>query len=84
MAKKNSKRREWSRDDIRDLKALARQKTQHGKLLGHLRGRKAQLDRRLSALESRWIRVSSLHCCIHNSAHLRSDPPRDCLELTSS
>ena len=27
MAKKNSKRREWSRDDIRDLKALARQKT---------------------------------------------------------
>jgi hypothetical protein len=27
MAKKNSKRREWSRDDIRDLKVLARQKT---------------------------------------------------------
>ena len=27
MAKKNSKRREWTRDDIRDLKALARQKT---------------------------------------------------------
>ena len=27
MAKKNSKRREWTTDDIRSLKALARQKT---------------------------------------------------------
>ena len=27
MAKKNSKRREWTTDDIRSLKVLARQKT---------------------------------------------------------
>ena len=27
MAKTNSKRREWTRDDIRNLKAFARQKT---------------------------------------------------------
>jgi transposase len=27
LAKKNSKRREWTRDDIRDLKVFARQKT---------------------------------------------------------
>ena len=27
MAKKNSKRREWSQTDVRELKTLARQKT---------------------------------------------------------
>jgi len=27
MAKKRSKRREWTRDDVRELKALAKQKT---------------------------------------------------------
>ena len=27
MAKKNSKRREWTRTDVRELKALARDKT---------------------------------------------------------
>jgi hypothetical protein len=27
MAKKNSKRREWTREDVRNLKAFAREKT---------------------------------------------------------
>jgi hypothetical protein len=58
MAKKNSKRREWTTADVRDLKALAGRKRQRGKLLGHLRGLRAQLDRRLLALEFRWIPVS--------------------------
>jgi hypothetical protein len=85
MAKKNSKRREWSRDDIRDLKALARQKTPARKIARTLkRSGGATRQKAFSLGESRWIRVSSLHCCIHNSAHLRSDPPRDCLKLTSS
>jgi hypothetical protein len=32
MAKKNSKRREWTKTDIRELKTLARQKTRAGKI----------------------------------------------------
>jgi hypothetical protein len=37
MAKKNSKRREWTTDDIRSLKALARQKTPAQKIAGTLK-----------------------------------------------
>jgi hypothetical protein len=57
MAKKNSKRREWTKTDVRELKTLAREKTPAEKSLGHLRGPKVQLGRRLSALEFRWIPV---------------------------
>jgi NADH:ubiquinone oxidoreductase subunit len=32
MAKKNSKRREWTREHVRNLKAFARQKTPAGKI----------------------------------------------------
>jgi hypothetical protein len=32
MAKKNSKRREWTKTDIRELKILARAKTPAGKI----------------------------------------------------
>ena len=32
MAKKNSKRREWTKTDIRELKTLARGKTPAGKI----------------------------------------------------
>jgi NADH:ubiquinone oxidoreductase subunit len=32
MAKKNSKRREWTKTDIRELKTLARAKTPAGKI----------------------------------------------------
>jgi hypothetical protein len=32
MARKNSKRREWSKTDIRELKTLARGKTPAGKI----------------------------------------------------
>ncbi len=49
MARKNLKRREWTKTDVRELE----RKRQLGKLLGHLRGPKAQLDRRLLASEFR-------------------------------
>ena len=32
MAKKNSKRREWTKIDVRELKTLARQKTPVGRI----------------------------------------------------
>jgi hypothetical protein len=32
MAKKNSKRREWTKTDVRELKTLARGKTKAGKI----------------------------------------------------
>jgi hypothetical protein len=32
MARKNSKRREWTKTDIRELKTLAREKTPAGKI----------------------------------------------------
>ena len=60
MAKKNSKRREWTKTDIRELKPLLDKRHQREKLLGHLRGPKAQLDRRLLALVFRWIPVSRI------------------------
>jgi hypothetical protein len=37
MAKKNSKRREWTRDDVRNLKALAREKTPTRKIARELK-----------------------------------------------
>jgi hypothetical protein len=57
MAKKNSKRREWTKTDVRELKTLAREKTPARKIARTLKRPKAQLDRRLSALEFRWIPV---------------------------
>jgi hypothetical protein len=37
MAKKTKKRREWTKQDIRDLKALARQKTGTSKIARSLK-----------------------------------------------
>ena len=37
MAKKNSKRREWTKTDIRELKTLARAKTPAGKIARSLK-----------------------------------------------
>jgi hypothetical protein len=37
MARKNSKRREWTKTDIRELKALARGKTPAGKIARSLK-----------------------------------------------
>jgi hypothetical protein len=37
MAKKSSKRRQWTREDVRDLKASARQKTPARKIARALR-----------------------------------------------
>jgi hypothetical protein len=43
-----------------NLKLSLGRKRQHPKLLGHSRGAKAQLDKRLSVLEFRWIRVARI------------------------
>ena len=44
MAKKNSKRREWTTTDIRELKTLARQKTRAGKIAKALRAYFARVE----------------------------------------
>ena len=59
MAKKNSKRREWTKTDIRELKTLARGKTPvQVKLPGHSREPKGLLVRRRLAWEFPWILVA--------------------------
>jgi hypothetical protein len=51
MAKKNSKRREWTKTDIRELKTLARGKTPAGKIA-------RALKRTEGATEFPWILVA--------------------------
>jgi hypothetical protein len=49
MAKK-SKRREWTKDDIRELKALAKQKTPAGKIARALKRTEGATRQRASSL----------------------------------
>ena len=57
MAKKNSKRGEWTKTNIRELKTLARGRRQQVKLPGHSREPKGPLVRRRLAWEFPWILV---------------------------
>jgi len=49
-ARWSSKRREWTKTDMRELKTVAREKTQREKLLGRLREPRARVDRRAFSL----------------------------------
>ena len=53
----SSKRREWTKIDVRELKSLAREKMPAGKIARRLKGLKEQLDRRLLPSEFLWIRA---------------------------
>ncbi|MGP0090198.1 MAG: hypothetical protein ACLPKB_09610 [Xanthobacteraceae bacterium] len=50
MAKKTSKRREWTKDDIRELKAPARQKSPAGKVGRILKPKKGPTSVSLSEI----------------------------------
>jgi hypothetical protein len=51
MAKKRFKRREWTKDDIRQLKALARQKMTARKIAQSLKRTEAATKQKASSLE---------------------------------
>ena len=50
MAKRTSKRREWTKDDVRELKALARQKAKAGERERILRPKKGPDSVSLAAI----------------------------------
>jgi hypothetical protein len=50
MARKNSKRREWTKTDIRELKTLARAKTPAGKIARSLKGTEGATRQKAFAL----------------------------------
>jgi NADH:ubiquinone oxidoreductase subunit len=51
MAKKNSKRREWTKTDIRELKTLARAKTPAGKIARALKRTEGATRQKAFSLE---------------------------------
>ena len=54
---KNAKRREWTKDDVRELKTLARQKMPVAKIAKSLKRTLEQRSRRRSHLASHWTRA---------------------------
>ena len=68
MAKKSSKRREWTRGDIRDLKAFARQKTPARKIARTLKRSEGATRQKAFSLGVSigfaWLEVN-FNCCIH-------------------
>jgi hypothetical protein len=58
MARKNSKRREWSKTDIRELKTLARGKTPAGKIARALKRTEGATRQKAFSLEFPWILVA--------------------------
>jgi hypothetical protein len=57
MAKKNSKRREWTKTDVRELKALAREKTPARKIARTLKRTEGATRQKALASEFHWIPV---------------------------
>jgi hypothetical protein len=51
MAKKRSKRREWTKDDVRELKTLARQKTPAAKIARSLKRTEGATRQKAFSLE---------------------------------
>jgi len=51
MAKKRSRRREWTKDDVRELKTLARQKTPAAKIARSLKRTEGATRQKAFSLE---------------------------------
>jgi hypothetical protein len=58
MAKRNGKRRAWTSEHVRTLKALARKKTPAGKIARSLKRTGAQPGRKPLALDFLWNHAS--------------------------